>query len=738
MTAVQTTISSDAFQAAVRQAKEDVNTTMTQLQRLKRDQDKADFQDQKLNSNLTETQSVSQACLSELARNDQRFAWWLGQRGSIIQRLTLFLEFRQGEIKAAVRNEALKSAKALKHLQETCSSKKIVLGRATMRADVAESSMRAEEAQKSRGQALMNMTQDRLGEELQEGNKVASQLKQTQLDHREATALHRAAVLRWEEACKHADLEQQRAATAYHSAVAMVEQATAILAEERAVDAPPDYSDTLMEQIQAAMERRKELQEKVDRSRGLKEKASHHVKQLQHTVSKLENEHSNLAGRYQRELQDLIALKQELQDEDAAQEAEREKAYQAMVAANNSLSQAQEQHHRLTARLAKAQEDVHSCDREKQARQAQMERIAGQSKAAVISHTESERRVGRLQAALDERVKEQRSTEKAVKQCVEELRSNVATEQEHVKVVTEALGEAKTIRARLAVEKEEKLGDLTRTVRELSLQLDGLQASEAEMQEKERVAVAEQALWQSKLDAVQLEDEQARGRESVVETQADEARAEVLSELKSWTSKVKSAPSRRQAMSKQIIDCSLLSERLKEHCQAARAELDTAGTRADKAHEEVERLLASTRQLTMQSDELDEAMAQLKNKRNQDVKTAQEAIALDKEIIRNIYLTNPNKIKEYEEVQAERLQVRHALQTKLASQVNAEVLLSSAGERQAAEARYAYSVEVFSTAQKLKQQHLESTSKLTAVANALDPGLVVCSKQLHYAGQALD
>ena len=59
-----------------------------------------------------------------------------------------------------------------------------------------------------------------------------------------------------------------------------------------------------------------------------------------------------------------------------------------MVAANNRLSQAQEQHHTLTARLAQAQEDVHSCDREKQARQAQMERIAGQNKAAVTSHAE--------------------------------------------------------------------------------------------------------------------------------------------------------------------------------------------------------------------------------------------------------------------------------------------------------------------------------------------------------------
>jgi hypothetical protein len=59
----------------------------------------------------------------------------------------------------------------------------------------------------------------------------------------------------------------------------MIARATDILAEERAVDAPPDYSDTLMEQIQTAIERRKELQEKVDRSRALKEKAGHHVKQ---------------------------------------------------------------------------------------------------------------------------------------------------------------------------------------------------------------------------------------------------------------------------------------------------------------------------------------------------------------------------------------------------------------------------------------------------------------------------
>ena len=91
--------------------------------------------------------------------------------------------------------------------------------------------------------------------------------------------MHRAAVLRWEEACKHADLEQQRAAAAYHSAVAMIAQADSLLAEERAVDAPPDYSDTLMALIQAAMERRKELQEKVDRSRVEKEKAASHVKQ---------------------------------------------------------------------------------------------------------------------------------------------------------------------------------------------------------------------------------------------------------------------------------------------------------------------------------------------------------------------------------------------------------------------------------------------------------------------------
>jgi hypothetical protein len=59
-----------------------------------------------------------------------------------------------------------------------------------------------------------------------------------------------------------------------------------------------------------------------------------------------------------------------------------------MIAANNRLSQAQKDHFSLTTRLAQAHEDVHSCDREKQARQAQMERIAGQNTAAITSHAE--------------------------------------------------------------------------------------------------------------------------------------------------------------------------------------------------------------------------------------------------------------------------------------------------------------------------------------------------------------
>jgi hypothetical protein len=51
-------------------------------------------------------------------------------------------------------------------------------------------------------------------------------------------------------------------------------------------------------------------------------------------------------------------------------------------------------------------------------------------------------------------VKEQTASERTIKQCVEELRNNLATEEEHVSVVTDALAEAHSIRDRLAIEKE--------------------------------------------------------------------------------------------------------------------------------------------------------------------------------------------------------------------------------------------------------------------------------------------
>ena len=98
-------------------------------------------------------------------------------------------------------------------------------------------------------------------------------------------------------------------------------------------------------------------------------------------------------------------------------------------------------------------------------------------------------------------------------------------------------------------------------------------------------------------------------------------------------------------------------------------------------------------------------MAQLRQQRDADVKAAVNAIQQDKSVMAAIYGSNPGKIQEYEEVnpqahasklllihlllqvQAERLDVRQALQSKLATQVNSEILLSSSGEREAGEAR---------------------------------------------------
>jgi hypothetical protein len=150
------TISSADFDVALQRANEDVTNTLNQLQRLKREQvrprfplywSKLSVQTRRCSGegllSRSETQrpttthpttvaSLSTGTVSQptaVRRNPTgsqptlnprsfSFAWWLSQRDSITRRLALFVQFRNSEIKAAVRNEALQSAKALKHLQE--------------------------------------------------------------------------------------------------------------------------------------------------------------------------------------------------------------------------------------------------------------------------------------------------------------------------------------------------------------------------------------------------------------------------------------------------------------------------------------------------------------------------------------------------------------------------------------------------------------------------------------------
>eukprot|EP00730_Choanoeca_flexa_P015253 TRINITY_DN6965_c0_g1_i1.p1 TRINITY_DN6965_c0_g1~~TRINITY_DN6965_c0_g1_i1.p1 ORF type:complete len:760 (+),score=242.04 TRINITY_DN6965_c0_g1_i1:89-2368(+) len=735
---VETTVRRDNFKTNLAVANNEVQDTINKLQRLKRDIEKCSFQDLKLNDNVEQTVTLSLACLAELTRNKHRFDWWHEQRASIVKRLEYFLEFRQAEIRAAVRNEALKSARAVKELREKCSTKKVALERAVMRREVALASQKTEVSENKRAQDLANITQGRLSDEQEEGKRVAETLRQTQLQHRNSTALHRAADMRWNEACKHANDEQKRAAEAKHSAITMVNRAAELLAEEQAVEAPPDYTDDLMEKIHNAMDRRKDLQEKVARSRALKEKARLQSLQLQHTVDKLERELSVLNSIYTVEMESLNELKERLSTEDAAKDAIRAEAQQAMTVANNKHSQAQDKHFTMSAALTKAEQAVHACDREKATKQAQMERIAKQHKQAIADHEFAERRLLALDQALNETSAKQKSEDRAMRQRIEELQNQLKVEEHHIEVVTDALNEARVIQERLAAEKEKKLGDLTRCVEGLDVTLNSLQANEAELRRQEQEALAIEATWQDKLDTLLVIDKQQSALEAESIAQAKEQRAAAVAELKMWTEKVESAPSRRQALQRQLADHVTLTSQLKEKCQAAQTELDQTEHRAEHADEEVKRLLEDTKALTAQADELDNEMKTMTLEHKHAVTVAKETIQSCKASIAKECIENPKKIAIFEELQNERLNVRRDLEEKLTQQEHAEILLSSEGEIKAAEERYAHSVKVFQTAHKLRLKHQESTRKLNAVANALDPSLSACGRGLMQAIKLVD